>query len=138
MAAIYMWFDGEEQVWTTTLYPVEIIELLEMSASLTGGGMANIAESEYTLDGALLSFEQVEILIDTPIEEDAYTLDGALLSFTLEDLLIDVDGGADEYTLDGALLSFEFENLLVTVDTPDEMLQLACDLNSVDCSMTAV
>jgi hypothetical protein len=138
MAAIYMWFDPEAQVWTTTLYPVEIIDSLGLSVSVTGGGMGVVEGDEYDTTGILQSFEREEIVIFGPVPDDEYDTSGQLLSFVVEELLIEGPEPADEYDTSGVLLSFEHENLLVTVDTPDEQLQLACDVNPVDCSMTPV
>jgi hypothetical protein len=138
MAAIYQWFDFLEEEYTTTLYPVEVVELLEFTCELEGGGLYNIIEDEVDINGNLLSAELYQILISTTSPYDDADIDGDLLSADLYQILISTTSPYDNADINGDLLDCTLLDLLVIVDTPDESLQLDMELYPSGCSMTDV
>jgi len=138
MAAIYMWFENEEMILTTTLYPVELIDSLSLSCRLTYGELKPIPVETYEMSGTLLSITLPQILFSYGPDDEQYQMSGTLLGITLPVILIIHPEDEEEYTMSGTLMSITLPLKLVTVYAPVEKLQLNCDINPAYCSMTGV
>lgn len=138
MAAIYMWFEEEVQVFTTTLYPVEVIDSLQLSADLYGGSLSLIPAEAHQNSGNLVSMSLPIILISTNGPDEQHQNSGDLVSVTLPIILLSTDGPDEAHDNSGDLVSVSMPLKLVIVDTPDEKLQFTCDINPSSCSMTPV
>lgn len=138
MAAIYMWFDNEQMVLTTTLYPVEVIDYLRLSADISGGDMRNITEESHFNSIDMLGITKPQILIAYGPNEEDYFNSMDLIGITRPQILIDYGPNEEDYFNSADVLGITLLDLLVTADTPDEMLRLGADVNPSACSMTDV
>jgi hypothetical protein len=136
MAAIYMWFEDEEVIVTTTPYPIEIIEGMHMGAELLSIRMDPIPEDAYAITMLALSGDVKDILITAPIEDDAYQIDVTALTGDVKDILIIAPPEDDAYETDMLALTGEVRDAIVAAWMPDEGLHFGCTLLSI--SMTAV
>jgi hypothetical protein len=138
MAAIYQWFIQDLEVLTTTLYPVEVIDAVQISADIVTGRMQPILQDSADSTGDFLGANIETLLINFDGGDDAADTTGDFLSANIEVLLINFDGGDDAADTTGDFLSANIASKLVTVDTPDEKLQLDCDVNPSGCSLDSV
>ena len=138
MAAIYMWFEHELQIWTTTLYPIEVNDSLQFACNLTYGEMRIVQVEEIDLSSDLLAITIEAILLDYGPDDVPFDLSSDLLSITIEQILFTY--GPDDVAFDQSsdLLSITIQDKLVIADTPDERLQLGCNVNPSGCSLTPV
>ena len=139
MAAIYQWFVGDEVVFTTTLYPIDVTEQLQlMATSNPGGYLYNFPVDYSTLAPTMQNIEIDQILLEADVGADYTTITPTMIAITIDDLLQIGDGGEDYSTLTPTMISIEIEDLLVHCDTPDESLQLSCTTNAANSSLTPV
>jgi len=141
MAAIYMWPVDDQILLTTTLYPVEVVDSLQLSVAISAGGMFEIASSEIEATFGVEDGTYIQLRwfysdgpYDSDIEATFGTEDGTYiqLRWFYTDGPYDSDIEATFGMEDGTLV-----NKLVTADTPDEALQLSLAINNT-CTMDAV
>lgn len=135
MAAIYMWID-QEVIVTTTLYPIEVIDGIDLSISMVSGNMAPVPNESLDVGApALVSVYMEVVLNELPIEDEALDITVAvpvvymemvLYALPVEDEALDV--------LVPAVIDVTLESLLVTGLMPDEGIDFAISL--VSGSMT--
>lgn len=123
---------------TTTLYPIEVDDSVQLGADITYGEMSLVQGEDYDQSGALLGITLEQILIDYGPDDQPYDQSGDLLGITLQQILIDYGPDNQDYDQSSDLLAISIESKLVIVDTPDERLQVDCDLNPSGCSLTPV
>lgn len=136
MAAIYQWFIGKEVVLTTTLYPLEAGDAIDLTITLDGVYMSDVPDDygalSFDFDGGFLE----AVLFDWGPVDDycalSFEFDGGLLEQILTDWGPPDDYGEFSVDFDGGLL----EKLLVEIYAPDEGLDFSMDLFSI--SMTDV
>jgi len=139
MAAIYQWFPPEGLVIaTSTLYPVEVDDAVTFSCNITYGEMRIIPEVEYDQSGDLLGIDVTQLLYSWGPDDLEYDQAGDLIGITVTQILYTWGPDDLEYDQAGDLLGITVTSKLVTIDTPDEKLQLSCDINPSKCSMTPV
>ena len=138
MAAIYMWFQRDVQVLTTTLYPLEVVDAVQFSFDIEDASMSLIPQDELGYSADLLGVTLTEILLTYgPLQDQVYY--GAdLLAVSLNTILLTHGPVNDELFISSDLLDVNLISLLVTVDTPDEKLQLDFDINATGWHMTPV
>ena len=141
MAAIYMWIEDEYILLTTTLYPVEVVDNLQIGITFSGGFMSPIPESiiSATQDMEDGTYIQVRwFYFDGPYDSDLEATqdmgDGTYVQvrWFYYDGPYDSDLEATQAMADGTYVT-----KLVLADTPDEALQFALSINNT-CSMDAV
>jgi hypothetical protein len=139
MAAIYMWPIDNQVILTTTLYPVEVVDSLQLSASISTGWMALIPIDylEHTIGNVVITYVQERwFYSDGPYTDYLeHTIDDLVFTYVQERWFY-VDGPYTDYlehTLDN--LEFTYIRKRIEVDTPDELLQLSCSINA-NCTMT--
>lgn len=123
---------------TTTLYPVEVTETVEMGGDIVSGSLTEVPEEEYDTDSDLVSITLDTILLSYPGDEEQYDTDGELRAITLETILITYPGDEEEYDTDGDLVSISVIDKLVPADTPDERLEMGGDVVPSGCSLTPI
>jgi hypothetical protein len=138
MAAIYMWFESELQVFTTTLYPVEVADSMQLSADISAGSLTPVPYESLDLSGDIASAAMPVILISYGPDNESHDISGDLTSVTLYPILITYGPDNEDHDNSGDLVSVTKPLKLVTVDTPDEKLQLTVDVYPSACSMTVV
>lgn len=135
MAAIYMWFEGGDLVVTTTPYPLEQDEYLQLEVSVDDMWFMPISTDyrywdEYRPGGGFLQDIAVEFTTDTEYRyfDEYKPLDGLI-----QDILIEVSAGDDyrffdEYRpRDGVL-----RDIIIYARHDTEGLQLAVDVEEID------
>lgn len=138
MAAIYMWFDSEEMILTTTLYPVEVIDGMQLAADIYGGSLSQILAEDHQNSADILSLGTYVILITYGTPEEFHQNSSDILSLGTYVILITY-GTPEEFHQNSCnILSLGIVDLLVIVDTPDEKLQIDCDVYPSACSMTPI
>lgn len=125
-------------ILTTTLYPVEVTDSFQLSADISGGSMSLIPIDSIDGGGDILSVVLNQILLTTGPYEDSIDGGGDVLSVTLYQILLTAGPNEDSIDGGGDVLSVVLQSKLVTGDTPDEELQLTCDINPSGCSMTPI
>jgi hypothetical protein len=123
---------------TTPPYPLEQIEYMELSCTLSGGSMDlirsdSVDASFVPLDGTMYAIQN-----DLTAPNDEVDWDFLPLNGTMTTILNDIDVGNDELDWDFQPLNGTLEELLVTIRAPDEAIEFACTLRDGECSMTAV
>lgn len=139
MAAIYQWFYNEGVlVLTTTLYPIEYKDELQISCDIVTGEMQEIQSDAHTQSGDLLSIELYPILINYGPDNEDHKQSGDLTSIAVNQILLIYDPDNEDHRQSGDLTSITLNLKVVTIDTPDEKLQLDCDITPSDCSMSNI
>lgn len=139
MAAIYQWFVGDEVVYTTTLYPIDVTESLQLSAVANPYGNLSNFPVDYATGDVTLSYIELNfLLLSGDTGEDYATGDVTLTFIEMVSLLQTGDTGEDYATGDVTLTYIEIVDMLVTCDTPDESLQLTCSTNAANSFLTPV
>ena len=78
MAAIYQWFTGKEVVLTTTLYPLEATDAVDLSIQLNNFLMRPVEEDAMDLSFSFVSGELEQILLQAP-----HSIQSPCFGFTL-------------------------------------------------------
>lgn len=139
MAAIYQWFVGDEVVFTTTLYPIEVTEKLALLAVTNPyGNLSNYPIDYATSTSNMTLIEVVQILLSGDTGEDYATATSNMTLIQIDDLLQTGDTGEDYATSTSNMTLIRIDDLLVTCDTPDESLQLSCTTNAANSHLTPV
>ena len=114
MAAIYMWPVDDQILLTTTLYPVDAVEKLEISCAPLSGWLAPIPSE---------SLETAHSVIDMSyVQARWYLEDGPY---------------EDELETAHTVLDMTYVRKKVEADSPDEGLQLAITIETT-CTMDAI
>lgn len=126
MAAIYQWFVSYEQVFTTTLYPIEVVDSLEISAELTGGFVQDILQDHLDSVQDINDAEMTQILISESVADTMYSLQD-IFDAEMQTILLDtsVDDSLDSIQ---SFSDAEMEAILIRALTPDDELQISCEL----------
>jgi hypothetical protein len=127
---------GVTQVLTTTLYPAEATDAMEMSISLVDGRMAPLPLEEYeftidTLDGNI-----IPILLTAPTEEEEYEFTVLALDGSITTILLTTPTPEEEYEFTILALDGSITGKLVFAEMPDEAMDISISL--IDGSMTPV
>ena len=126
------------EVLTTTPYPIELTESLEMGCDMTFGAMRTIPEDEMNIAASFVSGSVIETLLDGGVLPDAMDIAAAFISGSVVATLLEGSVPPDEMDISAAFISGSKELKLVTAYTPDESIQMGCDMNPSGCSMTPV
>ena len=141
MAAIYMWPVDDQILLTTTLYPVEVNDSLEINVTLSGGFLelipgSSLESTQTILDGTYTQVRwfYTDGIYDSDLESTQDMEDGTYVQvrWFYRDGPYDDNLESTQVMLDGTYIS-----KLVAADTPDEKLQLALAINN-NCSMDAI
>ena len=134
---VYMQYaQAEEQVLTTTLYPLEAADNTYMSMDLSAASMSLISRDSMDLGASFLSGNLVETLISTGPYLDNMDHSATFLSGTLVDQLISTGPYDDNMDHGATFLSGLLEKKLISYYSPDEELYISIALNNA--SMTPV
>jgi len=113
MAAIYMWVEYNLELLTTTLYPIELIDGVNMLPTLVGFGMRVIPEDTVNADFSLVSMSLRQLLKTYGPVEDTINADFALASVTLRQLLKTYGPVEDTINADFILVDMTLDAILV-------------------------
>jgi hypothetical protein len=138
MTAIYQWFVEEDitTVVTTTLYPAESEDAVELGISLVYGYMVLIPVEDYEFTIETLDGNITPILLTVPTEEEEYEFTLETLNGSITAILLTIPTPEEEYeftieTLDGSITS-----KLVSAVMSDQAMNIGVSL--VSGSMTPV
>jgi len=141
MAAIYIPPWPLAEIYTTTLYPVEVVDSLGVSVVFESGAMAILPASEVATGLGLENGSYTQLrwfYTDGPYDSDVATSislhDGSYtqLRWFYEDGPYDSEVGTSIALISGSLI-----NKMVHADTPDEELQLSAVILT-SCSMDLI
>jgi hypothetical protein len=127
---------GRTQVLTTTLYPAEALDGMELGISLVSGLMQPIPNEDLQFGFAALDGDVTEILISTGPHDEAIEFDFAALNGNVEDILISTGPHDEAVEFNFAALDGNVEDKLVEAVMPDEGMDFGISL--VSGSMTPV
>ena len=144
MAAIYSWFKGKQILLTTTLYPIDVTEYMQLGVAFFTGTIEEIPNDDWKAtfetngDGTLVQLRW--FYTDGPYDDEWQASfetngDGTLvqLRWFYSDGPYDDEWKATfETSNDGTLV-----NKLVEADSPDESLQLGCVILNT-CTMDLI
>lgn len=136
MAAIYMWMQRDLQVFTTTLYPLEVIDAVQFQFDISSASMSPIPQDSLTLSANLIAVTLNQILLSYGPGQDELDISANLIGVILNQILLSYGPGEDELDISADLIEVELLQILVTADTPDEKLQLAFDINATGWLLT--
>lgn len=129
-------------LFTTTLYPVDVDDGIEFSIAPVGGqfNQWEYDETEYSHDILTGDLQQVVWYLTAGPWEDYTTYSHDILSGDIQQVVWYKYAGPWEDSTEYShnILTASLINKLVTVDSPDEKLQLSCEIYPTGCSMTAV
>jgi len=127
---------GRTQVLTTTLYPAETTDAMELGISLVSGRMDPIPNEAYELSMIALDGDIVEILLTAPTEDEAYELSMVALDGDIEEILITLPTQDEAYELSMTALDGDIQSKLVFAEMPDEAMDIG--ISFINGSMTPV
>jgi len=136
MAAIYMWFQRDIQLLTTTLYPLEVVDEVQLEFNISSAAMTPINQEELDISANLIAVTMNQILLSYGTPQDELDISANLMAVNLYQILLSYGPGEDELDIAGDVIEVELLDILVRTDTPDEKLQLDFDINSTGWSMT--
>jgi hypothetical protein len=119
MAAIYQWFYTVEEVYTTTLYPLETTDTMTISADFVSGYMDDFPSLNTTIWMGVNNSTLEEKLSDTPIIDITTDLWMGVSSGTLEEKLSDTPTIDLTTTIWMGLANGTLEAKLIEVYSPD-------------------
>ena len=144
MAAIYGYKFGIEVIYTTTLYPLESTDSMEITASVDGGSMELIPYDSLSVDHALISASYTQTRwYFTYFAEDFLAMDHALISASyIQTRWYFTDAYEDSLSVDYALIDASYIPKLVMAATgssgkPYEELQLSVTISNT-CTMELI
>lgn len=138
MAAIYMWFEKDVQIWTTTLYPIELDDNLQLGVTIGECSMTPPPSDEVDTTWSVLDITVDTILLTAPPVDDDVDVAWEIQAVEVKTILLAAPPIDDDVDVSWVLQDIELINKLVTVDTPDEELKLGISIDPSGCSMTAV
>lgn len=132
MAAIYMWRQGEVTVITTTPYPLDATDGMDVTLSFTEGSMVDVPVDEaqtYDLEAFDGSYTQLRWFYDYgPDTDEAQTtnLEAFEGSYTQLRWFYEYGPDTDEaQTTDISAVGGEYNLKLVEADSPDEEIDIS-------------
>lgn len=139
MAAIYQWFVQNVQVLTTTLYPIEVLDAIQMSCQLgPGPALRSVPTDDFDTSTSFISMGIKQLLKTTGPYDNEYDSTTSFVSMEIRQLLKITGPYDDIYDSITTMVSVSLSEVLVTIDTPDEALEFAFELETINCSMTPV
>lgn len=126
------------EIWTTTPYPIEVIEELQLDMDINFGSMVPIPSDEAEYDADITGAGLDVVLLTYGPDNDNAEYDADIISAGLDVILLTYGPDEDEADYDADIVDAGLDTYLVTVDTPDEKLQLDMDIVPGGCSMDAV
>lgn len=126
------------QELTSTLYPLEMEEAVQLDIGIADASMNPIPEDSMEFGVTFLSGSLAEILVSTGPYDDAMDFGVTILSATLVQLLLETGPYDDAMDFGVTFLSGELIFKLIETYAPDEALQLGIALDEAACSMTPV
>ena len=138
MAAIYQWYIDRAQVLTTTLYPVEVIDGMDLSCQVSYTHLASIPVDSFDMSSSVDSMILHTVLkLYGPINE-SFDTTSLIDSMILKEVLKVHTATPEEFDLSSSVDSVSMSEALVTIDTPDEALEFSCALETANCSLTPI
>jgi hypothetical protein len=141
---VYMQYGGDEelQTLTTTIYPLEAAEALQLSIALAEAELQPIPEDVVDLVPNFISAEMFDIQISGGPYDDAVDLNPSMgdsfQGATLTQVVIFTGPFDDAVDLDHGFFGAIMEDKLVKVYAPDEALQLSIALDEGAWTLTPV
>jgi hypothetical protein len=127
---------GSVQVLTTTLYPAEATDAMELAISLIDGLMEPIPEENAVFNFAALDGIITQILSSTGPHDENAEFNFAALDGTIETILLSTGPHDEAASFNFAALDGTVEEKLVEALMPDEAMDITIAL--IDGSMTPV
>jgi len=123
---------------TSTPYPIDIADFVQLSASLVFGAMRAIPNDEADVSFQLVQAPMVQILMTTGPYDDAADVSFRLIQAPMVQILLSTGPYDDAADVSFELLQAPLVTKLVSGDTPDDAMDISISLVSAECSMTPV
>jgi hypothetical protein len=127
---------GRTQVLTTTLYPAETLDAMEIGISLVSGRMDPIPIEEYEFTLVALNGNITPILLTAPTQDEEYEFTLVALNGSITQILLTAPTEEEEYEFTLVALDGNVESKLVEAELPDEAMDIGISL--ISGSMTPV
>jgi hypothetical protein len=127
---------GRTQVLTTTLYPAEALDGMELGISLVSGRMELIPIEDYEFTITALSGNITQILLTAPTEEEEYEFTLVALNGSITQILLTAPTQDEEYEFTIEALNGSITKKLVEAEMSDQAMDIGISL--VSGSMTPV
>ena len=139
MAAIYQWYVDRALVLTTTLYPIEVVDALQLGGQLgNGNNMLRIPNDMLDFTEQVLTVSWRQLLKEQGPNYESLDFTEEVLTVSWRQLLKEQGPNYEALDFTEEVLTLSLRLALVVGDTPDEGMLFACELSTVDCSMTPV
>jgi len=124
---------------TSTIYPVEAIDGMYLSASLQSGELQPMPVDSVDLDWVINLSDLHAVLITTPVIPDAMDLDWSITTSDLHAILLSTPSPIpDSMDLDWVIQNSDLDTVLVTGLMPDEALGMTVTFRDTESNMTPV
>lgn len=138
MAAIYMWFDGVDVTYTTTLYPLEAWEAVVFTVDIASGAMREIPRDTFLTHAEFISGTITQIRYEQNIPEDTYLTHAGFISGTITQIRFEQNIPEDTYLTHAEFIGGIITPKLITIYKPPDGTEFYIDLDYNNCSMDAV
>ena len=137
--AYFMWGAGtsvQSLTLTTTLYPIEVVDQMDFSASLVFGGMSPIPKEALDMGASAISANLETVLFQIGPYDEALDMGVAAVSANLETVLFQIGPYDEALDVSVSAISANLTTLLVSALMPDEGIDFSVAL--ISGSMTPV
>jgi len=124
------------QTLTSTLYPIQTTDGIQVTMTLDGGVMQDIRNDELDYTHTILSGELKVIKLSHGPDVDELDYTHTILSGELKQILLSYGPDTDELDYTHTILSGALETILIRANSPDEGIITTVTLDSANCSMT--
>lgn len=118
----------EQQILTTTLYPIEETEGLDFGLSLISGGLFNWPNDDMDVSFTVIGGNMQAILLNYGPDNDDMDVSFSMVDGNMQVTLITAPPENDDLDVSFSVVGGNMEPKLVTVDTPDEGLAFGLSL----------
>jgi hypothetical protein len=126
----------EQQILTTTHYPIENTDGMDLSIALVDGNLTLIPEEDYEFSLLALSGNITQILLTAPTPDEEYEFSLLALDGNITQILLTAPMAEEEYEFSLLALNGSITKKLVTALMPEEGMDLSIAL--ISGSMTPV
>ena len=127
---------GRTQVLTTTLYPAETLDAMELGISLVSGLLRPIPIEEYEFTLTPLGGNITPILLTAPTQDEDYEFTLIALDGSITTILLTVPTQEEQYEFTLTALDGSITSKLVEAELPDEAMDFG--ISFISGSMTPV
>lgn len=130
MAAIYQWFEDVEVILTTTLYPIETQENLDISFDMDWAIEWEVPVDQGEAGAFFVGGSRQDELIELPLETDQGEVGAFFTGGIREDILIELPPETDAGEVGAFFTGGDRFDILIEIYTPTQNLNIGFDVAS--------